>query len=359
MVLRQPLIKFATLTLLFALLLSPLAARAAQPWGPVLGNVTTNSIQIGWRDAAGAPVKGVKFADHVYAGTVDDGYRLVTLRDLQPDTEYQYTFLTANAPRSYSFRTAPATQRDFTFAVYGDTRTGVKTHRKVVSAVQKLKPAFVLNTGDLVTDGRMPKLWEEFYGIIAPLSATTPYFVAAGNHEQNSDYFFRTFPGASGGGVYGREWYGFTYGNVHAIVLNSTRKVAEQRDWLAQHLAERAGKDTWTVVAFHYPPYSSSARNGDATMQREWVPILEKYKVDAVFLGHDHFYERSAKGGIQYIICGGGGAPLYAPNAKKNPYQQHAEKSNHYLRVDATATTLHIRMFRLDGKVGDEVMLKK
>jgi len=94
-------------------------------------------------------------------------------------------------------------------------------------------------------------------------------------------------------------------------------------------------------------------------MCKEWVPVLQRHHVDAVFLGHDHFYERSNYDGTPYIITGGGGAPLYSPNLKPNPYLQYAERSHHYLRVDVSSTTMRIQMVRLDGSIGDEVMLAK
>jgi hypothetical protein len=37
-----------------------------------------------------------------------------------------------------------------------------------------------------------------------------------------------------------------------------------------------------------------------------------KYKVTAVFSGHEHMYIRKNVDGVNYIITGGGGAPLYA-----------------------------------------------
>ena len=47
------------------------------------------------------------------------------------------------------------------------------------------------------------------------------------------------------------------------------------------------------------------------------VPVFQKYKVDMVFSGHDHHYERTfpigSKSGdhaITYVVCGNGGTPL-------------------------------------------------
>ena len=37
-----------------------------------------------------------------------------------------------------------------------------------------------------------------------------------------------------------------------------------------------------------------------------------KQKVDFVFSGHEHLYLRQVVDGINHVISGGGGAPLYA-----------------------------------------------
>ena len=44
--------------------------------------------------------------------------------------------------------------------------------------------AAIINTGDLVKDGRIPAQWKRFLRLIRPLSARVPYFGIAGNHER-------------------------------------------------------------------------------------------------------------------------------------------------------------------------------
>jgi len=355
--------RISRLLVFFAIIVSlGTAALAGQIWGPVLGDLKSTSVSICWRDGE-EPAEGVLFNGKRLAGTVADNYRKVSLLDLQPDTDYAYTFQAGDQQQKYTFRTAPAGPDSFTFAVYGDTRSNPVAHEKVVTGIMKLRPRFVINSGDLVADGRKPELWDEFFKVAAPLTAVTQYLPAPGNHEMNADYFLRIFPFAVGEGPVGQDAYTYSYGDVRVIVLNSTRNITAQRDWLDKFLELAKGTATWSLVVFHHPPYSSSARNGDANLRAEWVPVLEKHHVDAVFLGHDHFYERSVKDGIQYLIAGGGGAPLYAPNAKPNPYQQKAEKSYHFLegvvKKEKNSSTLTLRMIRLDGTVGDEVVLTK
>jgi hypothetical protein len=330
---------------------------AAAPWGPVLGKVTPTSAEISWLPGNPA-VKNLRFQGKIVTASLEGEDCRVALTGLAPDTEYSYTFPTGHAGKTYRFRTAPAEPTAFTFAVYGDSRSGHDVHRKIIAALLKLQPRFVINTGDLVASGAKASDWQQFFAIAAPLTGSTPYLAAPGNHEGNADYFFRLFP-PPGDDAFGNDAYSWAYGGVRVIVLNSTRNIAAQRDWLDRYLTNHAGEARWTVAAFHHPPFSSSDRGGTASMRDEWVPVLQRHRVDVVFLGHDHFYERNVFAGTPYLITGGGGAPLYSPNRKPNPQQQYAERSYHYLRVNVSPTTLRISMIRLNGSVGDEVVLAK
>ncbi len=49
------------------------------------------------------------------------------------------------------------------------------------------RAACIINTGDLVKDGRYPNGWRRFLSLIRPLAARVPYFAVAGNHERTDD----------------------------------------------------------------------------------------------------------------------------------------------------------------------------
>jgi hypothetical protein len=92
------------------------------------------------------------------------------------------------------------------------------------------------------------------------------------------------------------------------------------------------------------------------------VPLFEQYGVDAVFSGHSHAYERYAYNGIQYIVTGGGGAPLYDLTVDTvPPIRQFGRSAYHYCAVDVdpAAGTLTIAATDLDGEVFDAVVLSK
>jgi 3',5'-cyclic AMP phosphodiesterase CpdA len=78
----------------------------------------------------------------------------------------------------------------------------------------------------------------------------------------------------------------------------------KQLDWLDKQLTA-SGSD-WKICFFHHPPYSSGEAHGsDTTLRAQVEPVFIKYGVNAVFTGHEHFYERiKPQKGIAYFIAG-------------------------------------------------------
>ena len=79
---------------------------------------------------------------------------------------------------------------------------------------------------------------------------------------------------------------------------------------------------TNTPVSTKYRIYvrSSQPRLRPSPGSRRYDRIIQdasqRYGVDLVLNGHDHFYERSIDdNGVMYVIAGGGGAPLYCDDA--------------------------------------------
>ncbi|MDF1881093.1 metallophosphoesterase family protein [Sulfurimonas sp. MAG313] len=130
-----------------------------------------------------------------------------------------------------------------------------------------------------------------------------------GNHDARRWAFYDIFEfptqGESGGEASGNEsFYSFENGNVHFVMLDSETvsrdKDGDMAQWLERDLSKNT--QTWTIVAFHHPPYTKGSHDSDSyydsrgrmvTMRENIVPILEKYDVDLVLSGHSHVYERS------------------------------------------------------------------
>src|SRR6185503_11028350 len=104
--------------------------------------------------------------------------------------------------------------------------------------------------------------------------------------------------------------------------------------------------------------YSCGGSHGsDLDLRAGWQPIFDAHKVDIVFSGHDHLYERSrpirgltgtdpvlaeatmddaapvAESGTIYVVTGGAGAPLYDIDASCN-HTFVTEKTRNYAIVE-------------------------
>jgi 3',5'-cyclic AMP phosphodiesterase CpdA len=282
----------------------------------------------------------------------------ITLTDLKPGTTYHYDVGGADAGRG-SFKTAPAGPADFKFVVYGDTRTRHEMHQRVVDAIVKTDPDFVIHTGDLVSNGTDAALWPRFFAIEKELLRKAPIYTVLGNHERNTPQFYDFFDVKT-------PYFSFDWGNVHFILLDTDlgnmpgRDAfwAEQTKWLEADL-KGSGKAAMRIVVFHHPPFTAvKKRQEEGKQVRELVPLFEQYKVAAVFAGHDHNYQHHLKNGIHYIVTGGGGAPLYPVDGPIPDVTQKVLSTEHYVQVKVTGNTARIEAIGLDGSLIDGIDIK-
>lgn len=277
----------------------------------------------------------------------------VTLTGLKPGSRYFYVIANSDA-RPCSFMTAPQKPRPFKAVVYGDTRSNPEKHAGVVEAILKYRPEFVLNTGDLVWDGRLWEQWDDFFKAIGPLVSHTPYFSAIGNHERTAANYllFFGFPG-------NEQWYSFDYSSAHFIVLNSNEDYSpdsDQYQWIKADLEKNQKPFAWRFVIMHHPAYSAGRYGSNEDVIRDLVPLFVQNRVQAVFSGHDHNYQHHQQQGIHYIVTGGGGAPLY--DIKKGGTLLYGETSLHYLQMEVDSSQVKVRMVRMDGTIPDSLVLK-
>ena len=311
--------------------------------GPYLQNVRRHSITVMWETNPPAAGEVTWSRDGTTERTQvgsKEKLQTVTLQGLRPGTQYSYTVTARRGPEratgSGTFTTLPGGDSPFSFVVLGDNRSRPKKAQKVMQAItdaaRREDPtlAFALHTGDLVANGRKPAHWQnQFFEPTASLIRNLCVWPALGNHERNSELYFRYFslPG-------NERWYAFSTGGVHFVFLDlhfsDFTPGSEQYTWLKKELQQN--RDRATVVTIHPSPFSSGphaskTKDGEYAERpielahRHLVPLFEKNNVRVVFSGHDHLYERSKKGGVYYICQGMGGAPLYG-TPSENPYSQ-------------------------------------
>jgi acid phosphatase type 7 len=276
----------------------------------------------------------------------------VALSKLKPGSVVHYD----GAGGSGWFKTAPAEPQPFRFVVFGDTRSRHELHQKVANAIVGAEPDFVLHTGDLVADGLDPDHWATFFRIERELLRRTVFFPVLGNHERNSAQYFDFFDVKT-------PYYSFDWGNAHFIILDSNaggpgigaaarmNNQEEQKQWLEKDLAASAGA-AFRFVILHHPPFTVNVEKKShvSTFTPQLVPLFEKYKVTAVFGGHDHNYQRHVKDGVTYIVTGGGGAPLAKASAPLPDLTKKVVSTEHYVVVSVDGSQARLRAIALDGQ---------
>jgi len=333
------------------------ATAASLTRGPYLQSVTTNSVIVVWEtnDAGDSRVDYGPTAGYGYtvSDTASVVHHALTLTNLSPYTTVHYRVSTGGQLLGDDglFRTAAPLGQTFSFAVFGDTRTGHTRHQEVADAILAAAPDFVIHTGDFVEDGRVSSQWTTFFSVEQDLLQQSPIFGALGNHEHDSSKYFDAFhlPG-------NERWYSFDYGNVHftALELDGGPIGPAQLTWLENDLA--AAAQQWKVVFFHVPPYSSGCHGSDPVVRESLEPLFTRYGVDLVFNGHDHDYERSVADGVVYIVAGGGGAPLCGKE-HANPASTYFAKVYHFVQVDVGGLCLDVAAVKRDGTRFDPFLL--
>lgn len=304
---------------------------------------------------------------------------------------------------------APKTAGDKqTFAVFGDIGVGSLPQGTIARQVVRAHPDYAVLTGDLVYgSGTISEYLRNWFPIMnasdlgvisgAALMSSTLLVAAPGNHDlimsNNLDtvpdglgYFVFWSQPLNGPGIAGKPnttpvhggksslaafraatgdnfprmaQFSFDYGNAHWTVVDANPYMdwtsPELRSWLEKDLAAAKDKQ-WRFVALHQAPFTSNWKHMDEQRMRLISGILEKGKVDLVFAGHAHNYERSyplrftvdktigAKSlpevpgsfqldksfdgkvdstpdGVIYVVTGAGGAPLTIGRHLNVPYK--------------------------------------
>lgn len=191
---------------------------------------------------------------------------------------------------------------------------------RAVAAVNKLNPAFVVITGDLVNDGKDRKQIGEFKRLCARVRKEIPVYVLPGNHDlcqEAEEPVVKAYIEE-----YGYDCFSFQLKNCCFIGLNTPvvfagreERELSQRVWMEKVL-ENAGKCNHRILFTHYPFFLKSADEPDQYFniplkkRGAYLNLFEKYRVDAVFAGHLHYNAWSQSGRLQAVVTGAVCYPL-------------------------------------------------
>lgn len=324
----------------------------------------TAACTLEWGKDAGYGMGRVQTTEHG-----DDHQHAHRIGGLEPGTLYRYRVWMGDHAYPGTFRTPPAAGVDhLKFMAYGDTRSYPLVHDHVAEAMleqMRRDPGyrtFLVVVGDLVHRGRQEADWDQqffdpAYTHIQELLASLPYQSCIGNHDlkgSGPDLFSKYFPYRWTASHYGSFDYGpahFTYVDQYADYSPGS----SQYRWIVSDLA--ATRKPWRFVVLHEPGWSAGGGHSDNTaVQRYLQPLFERYHVAVVFAGHNHYYARAVVNGVQHVTTGGGGAPLYNPDAGA-PHVVTIAKSYHFCRIEIDGGRLSFEAVQPNGTVIDSFRL--
>jgi hypothetical protein len=299
--------------------------------------------------------RGSRHGGHLYT---------ISLTGLKPNTTYYYRLANPATDEWFSFKTFKTNQAGLSFVAMGDSRSKPEIFSKIMKASKDIRPDFIISMGDLVEVGAAYEQWQDFYfSVVKGFVESTPIVSTLGDHETNGDdgdlfrYFLRDEETVD------KQWFSFDYGDAHFISLDFRHPDdREMMDWFVNDITA-AGKK-WNFVFMHRGAYNFGGHRTD--WGREfWPGLFSKYKVDIVFAGHSHLYERfypgSAKGAanaVTYITTGGAGAGLYQ-SVKNKTIVAVTESVNNFVSIKIDGNRLDMLAKRMDGSLLDELVIVK
>ena len=420
------------------------------------------------KNALATPLSPVRTERYIGKSEAEGRWNyFVAVPNLALATRYEYTvkmngktiaegYFTTRKPRGTKTR----------FVTFGDNSYGDISDRMIAYQAYQAHPDFIMNTGDNVYEGGLDNEYARYFfpvynadtpspNVGAPLLRSVPFYTVMANHDvhgKDADghpaadfktdpdslaYFtalhlpltghdqtqkptitgpddaIAVFKKAAGDRFPRMANYSYDYGDAHFLCLDSNIYV-DANDAALHAFIEKdlnASNAAWKFVVYHHPAFNVGYDHYAEQHMRVLSPIFEKCKVDMVFHGHEHNYQRTmpfkfapkdTKGasnvntknrlvpgtftidkafdgvkqtkadGIIYVTTGAGGKHLYDKEDGNNPAKwTHPEDGNvayvaryvtdrHSLTVvDMDAKSLEVTQVDQWGNVVDKFRLTK
>ncbi|KAL4397842.1 hypothetical protein HN51_002376 [Arachis hypogaea] len=256
------------------------------------------------------------------------------IEDLEYDTKYYYRIGSGDSSRDFWFKTPPKVGPDapYKFGIIGDlgqTFNSLSTLDHYIESGAET----VLFVGDLSYADRyqyndVGQRWDTWGRFVEKSTAYQPWIWSAGNHE--IDYmpymgevvpfrnFLNRFPTPYLASKSSNPlWYAIRRASAHIIVISSYSpfvKYTPQWTWLKDELKRVDREKTpWLIVLMHVPLYNSNEAHymEGESMRAAFESWFIDHKVDVIFAGHVHAYERSYRySNVDYNITSGHRYPV-------------------------------------------------
>lgn len=193
-----------------------------------------------------------------------------------------------------------------------------------VATVNRLKPAFVIVTGDLVNKPGDGAQIAEYRRVLAKVDPAIPVYHVAGNHDIENEPTAASL--AAYRAVFGKDYYTFSAGPLLGIVLNSTivhspmhvaDELAAQDRWLRETVAASRTSGARHVVIFqHHPWFLEKADEPDQyfniplARRAPYLALFREAGITQLVSGHLHRATEARDAGVVSIVTGPVSRPL-------------------------------------------------
>jgi len=359
--------------------------------GPMVQMVTPSGFTVVWRtNWAGQGrllvTDGTRQVADIRAA-YEDGQHVAAVTGLQSGRPYHYQIththdlveMSLGGP--WTCKTDAGPKASFRLMAFGDSGKANRSQYLLSEQMVRYPVDLIIHTGDLIYPDGLPGCYPSaFFEPYAKLIASVAFMPVIGNHDYRANRgepLLRTFVLPRNGpvGTDPERHYGFDYGCARFVAVDTDVDRAELNDRVAPWLknAFASAGPVWRFVYFHFPPYTGSVKHPpDVKVQQTLVPVMEQARVDIVFAGHNHLYERSRplrggqivgdRDGIVYIVTGAGGANRYAikPPESRPPYTEaFYDEDFSFTLVEVAPTSLRLEQIDLRGRTVDRWELNR
>ena len=296
----------------------------------------------------------------------------------------------------------------FTFIVLGDYGTGMRKstatrrQREVALAMQAVFDThdvrLILTAGDNIYAGRrilgLPVMASNtgdedddwFFTFFQPyryMINRVPVYPCIGNHdtaetEEHDDrdqlldnMYLRerlaTDESSDRASIDPGLFYRFRYGrDVEFICLDTSKEgffqgkrlfeYPKHREWIERTFSDASTR--WRLPFCHHPPFCAGPQHRN-TDRMEWLPpLFASGGVRAVFSGHEHNFQHSAHGGIDYFVTGAGSKVRRgAPHRFAEAHTVSWCDEPHFLLVTIDGDTMTVRAIgELSGSTSTDLI---
>lgn len=269
----------------------------------------------------------------------------VKVKELTPGTQYSYSVSDGQGNWSPVYTITTLSTDKVTFAAFGDPqigafdnskgtaksnasgghknlnddKTGWQNMLKLVTQNKDLN--FLFTMGDQINDynylvqpsSSPDGQWYQYRDFFNPDDTVNymqnmPLAAFCGNHDhQMGEYYGYHYnqPNISklGATQYGNDGdYWFTAGPVLFLVLNANNYGTAGHDQFIAEAIKANPNVKWKVATWHQSAYSEANHNTKneiddpaLTIRNTWTKMMDKYDIDVVLQGHDHYYTRTAQ----------------------------------------------------------------